>query len=298
MLPAALDRRFDAVVFDWDGTAVPDRGADARRVRALVEALCADGVDLGVVTGTHVGNVDGQLRARPRGPGRLYLCVNRGSETFAADEHGLGLVFRRDATLEEDAALDEAAAATVEALARRGLRAAIVSERLNRRKIDLIPEPEWNDPPKARIAELLTTVQARLRRAGLRGLDEAVLVAGDAAVAAGLVEPRVSSDAKHVEIGLTDKSDAARWLFLELRRRGVSPERVLLAGDEFGPLGGVPGSDSLLLVPETAGATCVSVGAEPTGVPAGVLALGGGPDRFAALLADQLRRRGHGARAA
>jgi hypothetical protein len=26
--PAALDRRFEAIVFDWDGTAVPDRSAD------------------------------------------------------------------------------------------------------------------------------------------------------------------------------------------------------------------------------------------------------------------------------
>ena len=32
-LPAALDRRFEAVVFDWDGTAVPDRQADASPLR-------------------------------------------------------------------------------------------------------------------------------------------------------------------------------------------------------------------------------------------------------------------------
>jgi len=29
-------------------------------------------------------NVDEQLRARPPGPGRLYLCLNRGSEVFLA----------------------------------------------------------------------------------------------------------------------------------------------------------------------------------------------------------------------
>ena len=42
-------------------------------------------------------------------------------------------------------------------------------ERLNRRKIDLIPEPEWADPPKARIGELLDAVQARLRARGAQG---------------------------------------------------------------------------------------------------------------------------------
>ena len=66
-LPAALDRRFEAVVLDWDGTAVPDRQTDASRVRVLVEELCGLGLHLAVITGTHVGNVDGQrsLPARP-----------------------------------------------------------------------------------------------------------------------------------------------------------------------------------------------------------------------------------------
>jgi trehalose/maltose hydrolase-like predicted phosphorylase len=290
-LPAVLDRRFEAVVFDWDGTAVPDRAADASRVRELVEALCAAGLDLAVVTGTHVGNVDGQLGARPTGPGRLYLCMNRGSEVFRADEQGVELVWRREASPEEDAALDAAAEATVEALARRGVPAAVVSQRLNRRKIDVIPEPEWVDPPKARITELLAAVEERLHAAGLTGLREAVQITEEAARQAGLADPRVTSDAKHVEIGLTDKSDSARWMLQELRRRGIGPGLVLVAGDEFGPLGGLPGSDSVLLVPEVARATAVSVGAEPTGTPASVIALGGGPERFLALLADQLERR-------
>ena len=146
-LPAELDRRFEAVVFDWDGTAVPDRGASAAALRRLVVHLCSLGLDLVVITGTHVGNVDGQLGARPAGPGRLFFCVNRGSEVFQADEEGLRLIQRREATPVEDAALDAAAAATVAELRRRGLTTEIVSERLNRRKIDLIPEPEWADPP-------------------------------------------------------------------------------------------------------------------------------------------------------
>jgi Glycosyl hydrolase family 65 central catalytic domain/Glycosyl hydrolase family 65, C-terminal domain len=288
---APLDRRFDAIVFDWDGTAVPDRRADASRVRCLVEALCAHGMHLAVITGTHVGNVDGQLGARPHGPGRLYLSMNRGSEVFTADEDGVRLVARREPSADENRALDRAATLTVEALAARGIEAAIVSERLNRRKIDLIPLPEWADPPKARIAELLEAVQTRLYAGGVRGLDEAVELARAAAFTAGLPDPRVTSDAKHVEIGLTDKADAARWTLSELGCLGVGPGLVLVVGDEFGPLGSLPGSDSFLLVPEGLRATAVSVGAEPTGVPSDVIALGGGPDAFVALLEDQLARR-------
>src|SRR5215207_8623427 len=248
-------------------------------------------MDLAVVTGTHVHNVDDQLGARPQGPGRLYLCMNRGSEVFVAEPDGLRLVAHRDATPAEDDALDAAAGDTVAELARRGLRAEVVSQRLNRRKIDLIPEPKWADPPKARIAELLLAVEERLRAAGLSGLAEAVEMGEAAARVAGLREPRVTSDAKHVEIGLTDKADAAHWVFADLWRRGVHQEQVLVAGDEFGPLGGLPGSDSLLLVPEAAQATAVTVGAEPTGAPPGVLVLQGGPAAFLRVLEDQLRRR-------
>jgi Glycosyl hydrolase family 65 central catalytic domain len=291
---AALARRFEAVVFDWDGTAVPDRRADAIRIRKLIEEASVHGLELAVVSGTHVGNVDGQLAARPAGPGGLILALNRGSEMFSVDRDGPQLAFRRTATPEEDAALSRAAQLAVEQLAARGLQTRIVSERLNRRKIDLIPEPEGNDPPKAGIAELLTAVESHLAAAGIAGLPEAVAVARAAATEAGLADPRITSDAKHVEIGLTDKSDAARAIIRWLWRRGIAPGQALIAGEELGTLGGLPGSDSLLRASVGYGATAVSVGVEPGDVPAGVVSLGGGPDMFEAVLEDQIARRRHG----
>ncbi|MGQ0824496.1 MAG: glycosyl hydrolase family 65 protein [Actinomycetota bacterium] len=286
-----LDRRFEAIVFDWDGTAVPDRAADGAPVRTRIEALSAAGMDLVVVSGTHVGNIDDQLRARPAGPGRLLFALNRGSEIFDVGEDGPRLRTRRVASSAEDAALTRAATLTVERLAAIGLVAEVVSQRLNRRKIDLIPEPEWTDPPKAHIDALLRAVQARLTAAGIAGLPTVVALAAQAARDAGLPDARVTSDAKHVEIGLTDKADSARAVFVDLWAHGIAPELVLIAGDEVGPLGGLPGSDSLMLVPEARGARAVSVGVEPTGVPAGVVHLPGGPASFAAILDDQLRRR-------
>jgi trehalose/maltose hydrolase-like predicted phosphorylase len=292
--PEGPNRRFEALVFDWDGTAVPDRAADAAAVRAGVEAACALGLHVAVVSGTHVGNIDGQLRARPQGPGELHLLVNRGSEVFRVGTNDVELVSRRVASDVEDAALDRAAALTVERLGSRGIEARIVSQRLNRRKIDLIPTTEWANPPKARIDELLVAVEARLRARGLDGLRAAVELGEQAAAEAGLADACVTTDAKHVEIGLTDKSDSARWYFAYLWRCGIGAEQVLVAGDELGPLGGLPGSDSKLLIDETAGATAVSVGVEPAGVPEGVIAIGGGPAAFERLLDRQveLRRRG------
>ena len=291
---ARLQHRFEAVLFDWDGTAVPDRRADASPVRRSVEAACALGMHVAVVSGTHVENIDMQLAARPRGPGSLHLLVNRGSEVYRVAENGPVLVERRAATPEEDAALTAAAKLAVRRLAARGLEAKIVSERLNRRKIDLIPEPAWADPPKAHIAELLEAVEARLRAHGIDGLRAAVELGERAAADAGVSPARVTSDAKHIEIGLTDKADAARWLLAELWRRGIGPGLLLIVGDEMGPLGGVPGSDATLLVPGAQRATAISVGVEPGSVPHGVARLGGGPSAFLEIVRDQVARRRRG----
>lgn len=108
------------VVFDWDGTAVPDRAADASAVRSRVERLCELGVDVVAVSGTNVDNVDGQLGAPPGGPGRLFVCANRGSEVFAVGEDGPFPVWRRAATDEEEARLSAAAELLRDDLARRG----------------------------------------------------------------------------------------------------------------------------------------------------------------------------------
>ncbi|MGZ4397222.1 MAG: glycosyl hydrolase family 65 protein [Gaiellaceae bacterium] len=288
---ARLAKRFEAAVFDWDGTAVADRHADAARVRELFGALLEAGFDLAIITGTNIDNVDNQLALRPHGPGRMVIACNRGSELFELTPAGPHAIDRRVATSEEELLLDEAARLTVARLAERGLEVAVIANRMNRRKIDLIPLPEWSDPPKAELPRLLEAVEGRLAAAGIAGLPEASEIAVTSSIEAGLPDPRVTSDAKHVEIGLTDKTDSARAVFAWLACRGIRPDQVLVAGDEFGPLGGAAGSDSLMLVAEAEAAPSVSVGPEPGGVPEPVIHLGGGPEFFLALLLDQLRRR-------
>jgi Glycosyl hydrolase family 65 central catalytic domain/Glycosyl hydrolase family 65, C-terminal domain len=291
--PPALHRRFEAIAFDWDGTAVVDRRADAAPVREQIEALCALGVDVGVTSGTHVENIDGQLAARPRGPGHLYLCVNRGSEVYEVGAAGYELVHRRDATPGEEASLDQAALGAAEALQALGLPSPPITPRFNRRKLDVLAVPGWEDPPKARIGELLDTVTAHLREHNIPSLAAVVGVVTNEARAAGLPDPRVTTDAKFVEIGLTDKSDSLHWLMQTWWRRGIGPGLVAIAGDEMGPLGGVRGSDHYMLVPEAARATAISVGVEPESVPPGVLHVGGGPAAFHAFLRDQTWRHEH-----
>ena len=127
---------------------------------------------------------------------------------------------------------------------------------------------------------MLAAALARTAAAGFGSLEEVCDLVRAAGRRAGLADPRVTTDAKHVELGLTDKTDTAHDVFPLLASLGVPPGDVLIAGDELGPLGGSPGSDSLLRAGDGARATTVSVGVEPGGVPEGVLLLGGGPARF------------------
>ncbi len=286
-----LDRTFEAIILDWDGTVVPDRSFAAGEARRRLEELCSLGVHVVIVSGTHLGNVDGQLGARPKGDGTLHCCTNRGSEVFAVGADGPELLVRRVATPDEDRALDRAAALAVERLRSRGVEAEVVSQRLNRRKIDLIPTSRWADPKKAEMAELTEAVLATVRAAGFADLAEVVDLVSGASRDGGLRDPKITSDVKHVELGLTDKADSARWAARWLAERGVTGGLVLIVGDELGPVGGMVGSDSLLRIDEFDRSPAVSVGVEPGGVPDDVIHLVGGPDRCLAILDAQLLRR-------
>jgi kojibiose phosphorylase len=292
--PSPCDRRFRLIAFDWDGTAVANRAEDATPVRGPIERLLRAGVPIVVITGTHFGNVDGQLSRAIRGPHKrnLYVATNRGSEVYGFDEASEPVrVFHRAATEAEDRALTAAANALRDELASRaGLDVHVVYDRMNRRKVDLIPLPEWRDPPKSALGDLLAAVEGRLAAAGV-GLAQVIALARAAARANGLPDARITSDVKHVEIGLTDKADSVQWMMKELAEaRGIGVEEILIGGDEFGPIAGFEGSDSRMLIPESTGATVVSVGPEPGGAPAGVDHIGGGPRRFCELLMAQAAR--------
>ncbi len=169
-----------------------------------------------------------------------------------------------------------------------------MSDRLNRRKVDLIPEPDWADPPKSRIGELLAAVEERLQPLP-GGIGAAIDLAGRLATENNLPDARITSDVKHIEIGLTDKSDSIAFLMQRIApARAIRPTEVLIAGDEFGPIAGFEGSDYRMVTRLAAGATLVSVGEEPNGTPTGVINLGGGPAQFVQILRDQGTRASSG----
>jgi kojibiose phosphorylase len=272
---------------------VPSRFADARRIVTLLDRLLGAGARIAIITGTSFENVAAQIGTKiaREHASRLFVCTNRGSEAFGFDRRGAPvLLYRRVANAEEERLLDAIANGVRDRLERlTRLRFEVIRSRLNRRKIDLIPEHE--DPPKSAMGELLAATEARLRRAGLRdGVREAFVMTEILARELGLPNARVTSDVKHVEVGLTDKADAMSFVVREIAEPlSIAPRDMLLAGDEFGPIAGFEGSDHrMLAAPGVDGAVVVSVGPEPAGAPARVIHLGGGPLRFCELIASQV----------
>src|SRR3990172_5276741 len=294
VLPEELDQQFQVILLDWDGTAVFGRQEDPQELIVLADALLRLGVWLVVIAGTRLEHIERQLvRHLPSiVRRRLVVCTNRGSEVWRFDRHGIAVrkYLRRSSAVDEQA-LTEAAEALRDAITdRTGLDVEIVYDRLNRRKLDLIPEPEWLDPPKARIADLVAAVEKRLRDGGLpEGLAALGPCARHLAADSGLPNAGITSDAKHIEIGLTDKGDSVAWVRRHIfEPRKIPMEQVLIVGDEFRDMAGLTGSDALMRA-ALPGAPALSVGVEPGGVPPGVMHISGGPETFRALLAEQVR---------
>src|SRR6185503_15100430 len=134
-----LMHRFKIIAFDWDGTAVINRQADATEVSQVMEDLLKLKVLMVIITGTNFGNLDRQFCSRIKAPHKeyLYACTNRGSEVYgftsSLQPSQPVTLFKRQATLQEEAALTAIAEAVRdELMIKYNLKVGIVYDRLNR----------------------------------------------------------------------------------------------------------------------------------------------------------------------
>ncbi len=224
--PAIKKNPYKIIAFDWDGTAVENRYVDAAPVARVLEELMKFGVYIVIITGTNFGNIDRQFCSLITGPHKqnLFVCTDRGSEVTGFDEKSEPVtLYKRVATEKENALLDSVAEAVKHDIeAHSNVSIDIVYNRLNRRKIDLIPE--WENPPKSQIGELLEKTEERLKKGGFKGgIKAAFALAVKYTQELGLSDGRITSDVKHIEVGLTDKSDSIKWIISELSSKKNIP---------------------------------------------------------------------------
>lgn len=291
-----LEHTFRLLVWSWDGAHA--RTAEARRAAELMGKMLGRGARVVLVTATMFEEVWPTIEAssKPADRKRLFMATDRGAVIVGFDHRGKpGEIARRMPTAGEATQLDAAITELKKRLERHTQLAFVTTiDGPTRRRLDLVPDRQTQSGA-ARLGmaplEVVAATEARLRGAGLRGgLRDAVELAQRVAAELGLEGARVACDGTSVEVGLADRRDATRFLLDRVvKPLRITMEDILVVGEAFGPVAGLPGDDyALLTLPELAGATCFSVGPEAAGAPKEVLSLGGGLARVAEILEQEL----------
>lgn len=285
-------KKYKAVFFDWDGTAVLSRKAPADAAVAAMKPLLKKGIKLVIVSGTTMENIAGgkleELFAKEE-LGNLYLGLGRGAYNYAFDGEGRAYVF-------EDEIPDRKTLLDIHRicfeihchlLEKYGYETDIVFSRPNYCKIDLMVKENRGTNLFMQESEL-DLLKETMRAHGLKGgLQELIALASSVGEKYGIrVTP--TCDAKYLEVGISSKSDNVNTILSRLRKEcGITAQECAFWGDEYvGIEPGIFGSDSFMITPETEAGDFFDVSEVAGERPEGVKVLGGGVERFLRFLKE------------
>lgn len=285
-------KKYQAVFFDWDGTAVMSRKAPADEAAAAMKPLLGQGIKLVIVSGTTYENIaGGRLEAyfTEKELDSLYLGLGRGAYNYAY-KGGEPYVF---ADLIPDKETLEAVHRAcfeihMELKEQYGYDTDIVFSRPNYCKIDLMAESRRGDKLFMQENEL-AALKGRLLEHGIEGGVKALM---DLSVEAGErygIKAAPTCDAKYLEVGISSKSDNVDTIYGLLHKEyGIEAGECAFFGDEYvGIEEGIYGSDSYMRTPKTKAGDFYDVSEVPGERPEGVVRLGGGVEAFLDFLRAQ-----------
>lgn len=288
-------KRYQAIFFDWDGTAVLNRTAPVDKAVAAMAPLLDRGVCLLIISGTTYGNIaGGRLGGYFTAAQRkyLFLGLGRGSYNYGYNTQGQPVQVA-DPGIDETTVLrihDASYQIHRKLWKEYGYHTDIVFDRPNYCKIDLMNQ-NTHGQSLFLSGDEVTQVQAELAAHGLnRGIADLLDLAQ--AVGNELDLPlKVTCDAKYLEVGLLNKSDNVDALLnTVVLPRGIRPEACAYWGDEYLKLAdGLNGSDSFMRTPLSAPGDFFDVGTVAGERPLWVNHLGGGVDCFLDFLRKQAR---------
>lgn len=282
-------KRYKAIFFDWDGTAVQCRHADPRRVLAAMERVLLGGTILVIVSGTTYGNLcEGRLEEllSVRALQNLYLGLARGNYDYAYNAAGKPFLLT-DSTPNQEMTLrlhDAVYALHRRLLSQNRFLTDIVFSRPNYCKVDLMVE-------NARAAESLFLQESEVGQVNALlaeheiegGLSGLLTLAEQIGSDMGL-QLKATTDAKYLEVGYTTKSDNVNRLMDIL---GLDAKQCCFWGDEFGAIApGIWGSDSQMITDTTRAGEFFSVSDLQLPLPENVQNQGGGVERFLSFLEE------------
>ena len=285
-------KKYSAILFDWDGTAVISRKAPADEACAAMKPLLKKGIPLVIISGTTYENIaGGKLESffTPEELKNLYLGLGRGAYQYAYTEDGKPYVFQDLIPDKEGTLLIHEICFNIHQTLLReyGFATDIVFTRPNYCKIDLMPEHDRGDQLFMQSDEL-SALKDKLSSHGIQGGLQSLLD-----LAAKLGEEKGSKvlstcDAKYLEVGISSKSDNADLIMEKLMERGIRPEDCAFFGDEYvGIEPGIYGSDSFMRTELTKAGDFFDVSEVEGERPEGVKVVGGGVQTFLTFLKEQ-----------
>ncbi len=286
-------KKYKAIFFDWDGTAVAARSAPVDEIIEPMKKLLRQNVKLAVVSGTTYENIAGGRLAEyfePEERKSLYLGLGRGVYNYRFDADGtkkmLGSVLPdRDTMLKVHEATFDVHTFLFK---KYGFNTDIVFNRPNYCKIDLLSNIDRGEHLFFQSDELEKVSRSLLDKGYMEGLNGLIRLASEIGKKHGL-HICATTDAKYLEMGLSTKSDNVNQIFDFIYSNfGIDVEECCFWGDEFLEIGnGIFGSDSFMITEQTKRGDFFDVSDVEGSRPKIVTQLGGGVSRFEQFLVEQ-----------
>lgn len=285
-------KKYKAIFFDWDGTAVMSRKAPVEETVAAMKPLLEQGIKLIIVSGTTINNIaEGKIENyfTEKQLEHLYLGLGRGAYNYAFNK-GKPYVFKDK--LPNKKLLEDIHRICfdihMELKEIYNFDTDIVFSRPNYCKIDLMVDTLRGENLFMQENEL-NILRADLNDHGIEGgLRELI----DMSVRIGKrygIQTVPTCDAKYLEVGISSKRDNVNTIYQKIKEEtGLMPEECSFWGDEFvGIEEDIFGSDSFMRTVVTEKGDFFDV-SEVTGKrPEGVKKVGGGVQKFLKFLHEQ-----------
>lgn len=286
-------KKYKAIFFDWDGTAVLSRRAPADAAIAAMKPLLQKGIRLVIVSGTTIENIaQGKLEElfTKEELSNLYLGLGRGAYNYAFSEEGCAYVFRHEIPEKEQLLLIHQICFEIHQylLEKYNYETDIVFSRPNYCKIDLMVGENRGTNLFMQASEL-DLLKETMRNHGITGGLQSLI---DLAVCIGEkhgIKVVPTCDAKYLEVGISSKSDNVNVILEKLQTEfGINAEECAFWGDEYvGIEPGIYGSDSFMLTDKTCAGDFFDVSEVPGERPETVQMIGGGVEQFLHFLKEE-----------
>lgn len=286
-------KKYKAIFFDWDGTAVTSRKAPVDKVIEPMKKLLNSGVKLAIISGTTIENIAGgnlQQYFNSEELKNLYLGLGRGAFNYRFDEEKKPFIFSDTIPNREKSIKIHEICFEIhkELYEKYEFHTDIVFSRPNYCKIDLMVDNNRGENLFFQDNEL-EILKNNLKSHGFEGgLIGLIKLAEEIGERFG-ISVSATTDAKYLEVGVSSKSNNVNTIL-----KGFNEEYNILSseccywGDEYLELDkDIFGSDSFMITEMTKDGDFFDVSIANGRRPDNVKILGGGVSTFLQFLEDQ-----------